>query len=78
MFVADPEAPISKVAERAGVGIGASYRRYASKGELLRRLSSEGLRRYIAEAEAALADEDDLGPPSRPSCAESWTPTPTR
>jgi AcrR family transcriptional regulator len=59
VFVADPEAPISKVAERAGVGISALYRRYASKEELLRRLCSEGLRRYIAEAEAALADEDD-------------------
>jgi AcrR family transcriptional regulator len=59
VFVEDPEAPISKVAERAGVGISALYRRYASKEELLRRLCSEGLRRYIAEAEAALADEDD-------------------
>jgi AcrR family transcriptional regulator len=59
VFVEDPDAPISVVAERAGVGIGALYRRYASKEELLRRLCSEGLRRYIAEAEAALADEDD-------------------
>src|SRR5215216_4877897 len=55
VFVEDPDAPISAVAERAGVGIGALYRRYASKEELLRRLCSEGLRRYIAEAEAALA-----------------------
>jgi len=59
VFVADPEAPISKVAERAGVGISALYRRYASKEDLLRRLCADGLRRYIAEAEAALADEDD-------------------
>jgi AcrR family transcriptional regulator len=59
VFVEDPDTPISAVAERAGVGIGALYRRYASKEELLRRLCSEGLRRYIAEAEAALADEDD-------------------
>jgi AcrR family transcriptional regulator len=59
VFVADPEAPISAVAERAGVGIGALYRRYAGKEELLRRLCAEGLRRYIAEAEAALADEGD-------------------
>jgi AcrR family transcriptional regulator len=59
VFVEDPDAPISAVAERAGVGIGALYRRYASKEELLRRLCSEGLRRYIAEAEAALADEVD-------------------
>jgi AcrR family transcriptional regulator len=59
VFVADPEAPISAVAERAGVGIGALYRRYASKEELLRQLCAEGLRRYMAEAEAALADEGD-------------------
>ena len=59
VFVEDPEAPISGVAERAGVGIGALYRRYASKEDLLRQLCSGGLRRYIAEAEAALADEDD-------------------
>lgn len=59
VFVADPGAPISAVAERAGVGISALYRRYASKEELLRQLSADGLRRYIAAAEAALADEAD-------------------
>ncbi len=59
VFVADPGAPIAAVARRAGVGISALYRRYASKEELLRRLCSEGLQRYIATAEAALADEGD-------------------
>lgn len=59
VFNADPGAPIATVAERAGVGISALYRRYRSKDELLQRLSLDGLRRYIAEAEAALADEDD-------------------
>ena len=59
VFVANPGAPIAAVAERAGVGIGALYRRYGSKEELLRRLCAEGLRRYIAEAEAALVDEGD-------------------
>jgi AcrR family transcriptional regulator len=59
VFVADPEAPISRVAERAGVGISALYRRYASKEELLRRICADGLRTYIAAAEDALADEDD-------------------
>lgn len=59
VFVADPDAPIAAVADRAGVGISALYRRYRSKEELLRRLSGEGLRRYIAEAEAALADGGD-------------------
>ncbi|HXM55262.1 MAG TPA: helix-turn-helix domain-containing protein [Candidatus Dormibacteraeota bacterium] len=59
VFIDDPEAPISAVAERAGVGISALYRRYASKEELLRRLCREGLERYIAAVEAALADEGD-------------------
>jgi AcrR family transcriptional regulator len=59
VFTADPGAPISTVAARAGVGIGALYRRYASKEELLRRLCADGLQRYIAEAEAALADGGD-------------------
>jgi AcrR family transcriptional regulator len=59
VFVADPGAPIAAVAERAGVGISALYRRYASKEELLRRLCADGLARYIAAAEAALADEGD-------------------
>ncbi|MGH2618186.1 MAG: TetR/AcrR family transcriptional regulator [Thermomicrobiales bacterium] len=59
VFTADPNAPIAAVAERAGVGISALYRRYRSKDELLQRLSLEGLRRYIAEVEAALANEID-------------------
>ncbi len=59
VFVADPAAPISAVAERAGVGISALYRRYASKEDLLRKLSADGLERYIAAAEAALADQGD-------------------
>jgi AcrR family transcriptional regulator len=59
VFVADPGAPIAAVARRAGVGIGALYRRYPSKEELLRRLNAEGLQRYISAAEAALADEGD-------------------
>jgi AcrR family transcriptional regulator len=59
VFVADPDAPISAVAKRADVGIGALYRRYPSKEELLRHLSGDGLRRYLAVAEAALADDGD-------------------
>lgn len=55
VFVADPAAPIAAVAEHAGVGISALYRRFASKEELLRQLSLDGLRRYIAVAERALA-----------------------
>jgi AcrR family transcriptional regulator len=59
VFVADPGAPISAVAARAGVGISALYRRYASKEELLRTVCADGLERYIAAAEAALADHGD-------------------
>lgn len=59
IFTADPGAPISAVARRAGVGISALYRRYESKEALLRRLCSNGLETYIAAIEAALADEGD-------------------
>ena len=59
VFTADPEAPISAVAERAGVGISALYRRFRSKEDLLRHLTLEGLQRYIAIVEAALADAGD-------------------
>src|SRR5215471_4582172 len=59
VFVADPAAPVSEVARRAGVGIAALYRRYPSKEDMLRKLSGDGLHRYIAEAEAALADDRD-------------------
>jgi AcrR family transcriptional regulator len=59
VFVADPKAPISAVAGRAGVGIGALYRRYGSKEDLLRRLAADGLEVYIAVVDDALADEGD-------------------
>jgi AcrR family transcriptional regulator len=59
VFLEDPEAPIAAVAKRAGVGIGALYRRYRSKDELLVRLAGDGLRRYIGAATAALADEGE-------------------
>jgi AcrR family transcriptional regulator len=57
VFLEDASAPVSMVAARAGVGIGALYRRYASKQELLRQLAREGLRRYIELAEDAIADD---------------------
>jgi AcrR family transcriptional regulator len=59
VFVADPGAPISAVAAHAGVGVGALYRRYPSKEELLRKLCADGLERFIAAAAAALADHGD-------------------
>jgi AcrR family transcriptional regulator len=58
VFVADPSAPISAVAARAGVGIGALYRRYESKEELIRVLCLHGLRDYVAVAQEAVALED--------------------
>ena len=59
VFIADPRAPISTVASRAGVGISALYRRWPSKEDLLRHLCRDGLRLYLDEAEAALGDEGD-------------------
>ncbi|TDC63144.1 TetR/AcrR family transcriptional regulator [Actinomadura sp. GC306] len=59
VFTADPGAPIAAVAERAGVGISALYRRYQSKEDLLQKLADEGMDRYLAQVEAALADEGD-------------------
>src|ERR1700727_211140 len=59
VFLADPSAPISAVADRAKVGISALYRRYASKEDLLRELARDGLLRYIAELDRALADDRD-------------------
>ncbi|WP_436522693.1 TetR/AcrR family transcriptional regulator [Actinoplanes sp. HUAS TT8] len=59
IFLADPRAPVAAVAERAQVGIGALYRRYPSKEELLRTLCHDGLRTFIAEAEQADLESDD-------------------
>jgi len=59
VFVADPEAPIAAVAQQAGVGHSALYRRYPSKEDLLRQVCRDGLARYIAEVEAALAASVD-------------------
>src|SRR5690348_12260772 len=57
VFLADPQAPIAVVAAAAGVGISALYRRYPSKQDLLRALAADGLTRYIADLEAALASD---------------------
>jgi AcrR family transcriptional regulator len=59
VFLRDPGAPVAAVAQQAGVGISALYRRYASKDELLRSLCADGLRRYIEVGEACLRDIDD-------------------
>ncbi len=49
---------IAAVAEHAGVGISALYRRYPGKEDLLRTLCADGLQRYLAEAGAALEEAD--------------------
>ena len=59
VFLEDPSAPVSAVAARANVGISALYRRYPSKEDLLRELARDGLARYTAELEAALAGKGD-------------------
>lgn len=58
VFLDDPKAPIAAVADRAGVGISALYRRYSNKEDMLRQLCHDGLRRFIAEAETATAELD--------------------
>jgi AcrR family transcriptional regulator len=59
VFLADPGAPISAVAEHAGVGISALYRRYDGKEALLRKLCTDALEGYVAAGEAAVADDGD-------------------
>ncbi len=59
VFLADPTAPISSVAERAGVGIGALYHRYAGKEDLLRTLCRNGQEIYLTEIKRALASDDE-------------------
>jgi AcrR family transcriptional regulator len=59
VFLADPEAPVSAVAARAGVGIGALYHRYASKEDLLRTLCRNGQDIYLTEVRRALSSGDD-------------------
>jgi AcrR family transcriptional regulator len=53
------EAPMSLIAERAGVGMGSLYRRYRSKDDLIRRLCTVSMERTLDAAERALAEEPD-------------------
>jgi AcrR family transcriptional regulator len=59
VFLRDSSAPMSAVAERAGVGVAGLYRRFAGKDELLRSLCGDGLRQFVALAEEARADPGD-------------------
>ncbi len=56
VFIADPDAPVSEVAERAGVGISSLYRRFRSKEALLRKLCGDGLQLYNDIARATVED----------------------
>jgi AcrR family transcriptional regulator len=58
VFVAEPAAPIAAVAEAAGVGISALYRRYPSKEDLLRKVCADGLATYTSIVQAAVDDTD--------------------
>ncbi|MTD17464.1 TetR family transcriptional regulator [Nakamurella sp. YIM 132087] len=58
VFVADPAAPVAAVAERAGVGISALYRRYPGKDVLLQTLCRIGQERYLQLVLDALAGLD--------------------
>jgi AcrR family transcriptional regulator len=52
------DAPMTAVAETAGVGIGTLYRRYGGKQELLQRLCVLSLEQNLDAANAALAADD--------------------
>ncbi|MBC3840783.1 TetR family transcriptional regulator [Streptacidiphilus sp. 4-A2] len=54
------DAPVSAIAERAGVGIGTLYRRYGSKEQLIQRLCAIGIARTISDLSSAL-DADGTG-----------------
>src|ERR1700744_3742441 len=51
-------APVSAVAERAGVGMGTLYRRYGSKTELLQLLCVLAMEQALAAAGIALSDAE--------------------
>jgi AcrR family transcriptional regulator len=53
-----PGAPVSAIAERAGVGMGSLYRRYGSKDDLLRRLCTLAMEQSTEAAQAGLAASD--------------------
>jgi AcrR family transcriptional regulator len=52
------DAPMTAVAERAGVGIGSLYRRYGGKQELLQHLCVLSLEQNLDAANSALAADD--------------------
>jgi AcrR family transcriptional regulator len=59
VFSADQQAPMSAVAERAGVGQASLYRRYPSKQALLSQVAEDGMTRMHEAALAALGAAGD-------------------
>lgn len=58
--IENPDAPISEVAQRAGVGISALYKRFGSKEGMIATLCVNGLRTYVEVARSA-SEIDDPG-----------------
>ena len=58
LLTADPEATMSELAQRAGVGVGTLYRRYPSREALAQQLCLDAMREIEAEARRALARID--------------------
>jgi len=54
-----PKPTSKRTAPVAGVGVGALYRRYTGKDQLLQTLCADGLHRYLEIAESALRDRTD-------------------
>ncbi|HEY4023989.1 MAG TPA: helix-turn-helix domain-containing protein [Pseudonocardiaceae bacterium] len=53
-----PDAPVSVIAERAGIGIASLYRRYPTKEDLMRELLLRTIEETGAQARRALAADD--------------------
>ena len=53
VLIAAPDAPMSLVAQRAGVGVGTLYRRYPNKDALVAKVCLDGVRAVEAQAGVA-------------------------
>jgi len=52
------DVPMDDIAERAGVGVGTAYRRFANREEIIAALFEDRMAAYLALAEAAVAKPD--------------------